>query len=137
MTTEAEPIFITFKFKEHHLVVRVAEFPAYDMLKTMAVNYFPEGRGGNISLKSGTVNYLIASEKSLKDLIDFGAFTGNKFTIEIEAQRSVFDAFRGAQQVAQPQRHEPFSWNPNPNRPPFESYTPQVHVFGSWSQPQN
>lgn len=131
----AEPIFITLKYGDQHLVVKVAELPSYDRLKTMAVDYFP--RAGNISLKVGTVNYLIAGEKSLKDLIDFGAFTGNKFTIEIEAQRSVFDAFRGAQQVAQPQRHEPFSWNPNPNRPPFESYTPQVHVFGSWSQPQN
>jgi hypothetical protein len=137
MATPQEPIFITLKFRDQNVVVRVPKFPNYEDLKQLASAYFE--RAGNIALATPTAKYLILSQPRLQDLIDFGAFSGNKFVIEISEQASMFDThhFKGfSEKPASPPRV--MTWAPNPAPPSTESFTPHVHVFGgSWSQPRN
>lgn len=137
MATPQEPIFITLKFRDQNVVVKVPKLPTFEDLKQLASAYF--NRAGNISLVTPTAKYLIVNQFCLRDLVDFGAFNGDRFVIEITEQASMFDThhFKGfVEKPASPP--QVMTWAPNPAPPSTESFTPRVHVFGgSWSQPRN
>lgn len=137
MSAPAEPVFVTLKYQNQHIVVKLPSFPTFSALERLVFDYFQVR--GKISLIFEEKNYLILSQARLQDLIDYGAFHGNKFLIEIEKEHMVCESTWKSWSDPLPTQPRPqvFNWEPKPYLPPTDSLTPQVHVFGSWSQPQN